>query len=102
MTESAFLSLADAAVRVGGISERAIRREIASGHLEAVRYGRRVLVVRESLEAWIEQQKAEHVRPERPSSYLAHIDALRGVAKARRAGTRRANTKEGSHDFRTR
>jgi excisionase family DNA binding protein len=53
-TERLTLSVVDAA-RACGISERTVRELIARGDLPVVRIGRRVLIVRTQLEAWLSE-----------------------------------------------
>lgn len=43
------------AVRFSGIGEHTLREAIADGSLPAIRIGRRLLLRRETLEAWLEE-----------------------------------------------
>lgn len=54
-TERLTLSVEEAAAAVG-ISERHLRSLIAEGDFPAVRFGKRVLIVKTQLEAWLQKQ----------------------------------------------
>jgi excisionase family DNA binding protein len=52
------LSLDEARVQAGGVSQRTLRREIRDGRLRVVRLRRRVLIDPRDLDVWIEAAKS--------------------------------------------
>ena len=52
------LSVAEAALVIG-VSQRTLEREIKTGSLPSFRIGKRRLIKRSSLEAWIRSQESE-------------------------------------------
>lgn len=53
------LSLGDAALALGGITVKELRRRIVAGDLEDVYIGRRRMVVAESLDAYVERLRRQ-------------------------------------------
>lgn len=94
--EPAFLSVEQAAERIGGhISCKFVLRLIERGELQKTYLGSRRLIVRESLEQWIEDRKADSAPVDRELSFVERIRAI-GTQdvprkkKARRGATRQA------------
>ncbi len=67
MTERRLFSIEEAAVYLG-LSPRSIRTFISASRLQAIRLGRRVLLDKEQLDAWIASQEPAAANPPRIQS----------------------------------